>query len=247
MTRTAPPPETTQTPSPWTRPGFLGSAAVLGLIVLLGVGLVLFGGQDAPTPAPERPAADAPPAAEPTGRVTGCDLEPGPQVTPNAPPVTEWELVGTVAAPVSERRGPTLVGEAGVRTCYSRDPLGALYAAAGFLAAATDPEQLEPAIATLAAPGPGRDVLVALARTDPTAITGTGARYQIAGFSFLAFTGDEAEVAIVVTADGGYASVPLTLLWTGDDWKVDLPPSGDLTARAQPIPSLTGYVPWAGA
>ena len=130
---------------------------------------------------------------------------------------------------------------------YARTATGALFAAAGFMAAVTDVDRIVPAVSELTADGPGRDAILALLDADPTAVTGTGTRYQVAGYLFTGYTSELAQVTIAIGTTGGYVAVPLALQWADGTWLVLVPPTGDITAQAQGVGSLAGFTPWAGA
>jgi hypothetical protein len=238
--------------SPFTRPGFLISAGVVLIIVVLAGFLVFTGGDDdspstAPATGPATSATSSSPQSGPADSGS-CDLPADDQTVPVAAPNTEWTLVGTVAAPSSDEAGPAVTDPTtDVRSCYAQTPTGALFAAANFLAATSDPALIEAAIDELAATGPGRDTALEAIRTDPQSVIGTGSRYQIAGFTFLSYTEDVATISLAIAATGGLAGVPLTVVWEDGDWKVDLPADGNPAGQAGPISSLAGYVPWAGA
>jgi hypothetical protein len=229
--------------SPWTRPGFLASAGVVGLIVVLAVVLLLNGGTD---PDPKTPNAQSP--APSSARAAGeCGQEaPADATIPIEAPQATWRLVGTVAAPSSATAGPFLEDN-GLPRCYAHDPTGALFSAANFMAATSDAQTLTAAVDQLSVPGPGRDAILTALATDPTSVVGTATQFQISGYTFLAYTPEQASLSLAIGATGGRASVPLTLQWSGTDWAVLIPSDGDLAARAQPISSLAGFTPWNGA
>lgn len=239
--------------SPFTRPAFIGSACIVGLVLLLGAGILVFGQKD-PAPGPSAAAPTTPSstatAATSSRPAGGCDLPAGSQTVPvTAPTDTVWELVGTVAAPTDPSTvGPAVVDPTtGLRTCFARDPLGALYASVNFLASITDPDQLRAAMTTLTSPGPGQDTVLAQLAADSGGVGAGATRYQVAGFTFLSYSGTTAVLSVAIQAGGGYAGVPVTLQWEDGDWKVQLPPDGDYASRATQLPNLTGYAPWAGA
>lgn len=233
--------------SPFTRPGFLISAGVVLIIVVLAGFLVFTGGDDEVQP-DLLPSTGATTTESTTAVTGGCDLPAGDQTVPVAAPDTEWTLVGTVAAPSSADDGPAVTDPStGVRSCYAQNPTGALFAAANFLAATSDMAALEAAVEELAAAGPGRDTALEAIRTNPQSVVGNGARYQIAGFTFLSYSQDVATVSLAIAATGGLAGVPLTVVREDGDWKVDLPADGNPAGQATSIDSLAGYIPWAGA
>jgi hypothetical protein len=230
--------------SPWTRPRFLLAATAVALIALLAVVVTL----TRPDPRAEPPTAPPPAAASPpapAGDASICGLPPGDQAVPVVPPeVTDWELVGTMAAPTGPQVGPGLVQE-GLRTCYARSPLGALYAATGFLAAASDPGLRLRAAQALAAAGEGQDRAVDLLEgADPG---GADSGLQVAGFTFLNYDPAAAVVDVAMSVESTPVHLPVSMRWEGGDWKVLLPPSGQPFEGIAPLPNLTGYVPWSGA
>lgn len=237
--------------SPFTRPGFLVSAGVVLIIVVLAGFLVFTGGEDEqPVTAPST-ATSTSSSGQPQGGPAddeACVLQADDQTVPVAAPDTEWTLVGTVAAPSSAAAGPAVIDPAtGVRSCYAQTPTGALFAAGNFLAAITDRDALVSAVEQLTADGSGRDILLEQVRTDPTSAIGTATRYQIAGFAFLSARSDVVTVSLAIGTTGGMAGIPLTVVWEDGDWKVSVPADGDVAGQASSIPSLAGYVPWAGA
>jgi hypothetical protein len=242
MTGTPGAPPTEDQRSPWTRPTFLASAGIVGLVVVLAVALLLRDeGPGLATPDAPAPAPSAAPVAGQCATAASADAQ-----IPLEGPAAQWRLIGTVAAPTSPTAGP-FAEDAGLPRCYARDPGGALFAAANFMAATSDAQLLAAAVEQLAVPGPGRDALLSALATDPTSVVGTGTQWQIGGYTFLAFTPDQASLNLAIGTTGGRASVPLTLQWSGADWQVLIPSDGDLAARAQPINSLAGFIPWNGA
>ena len=165
--------------SPFTRPGFLISAGVVLIIVVLAGFLILTGDDEPPsntpsTGAPSNSATSSPQA--PDGDDDVCVVQADDDSVPVAGPPAQWTLIGTVAAPSSDDAGPAVTDAAtGIRSCYAQTPTGALFAAANFLAAVSDPQLLETAVDQLAADGPGRDAALEQIRTNPGAVVGTGA------------------------------------------------------------------------
>jgi len=236
-----------RTRRPWAQPRFLVAAAALALLLAAAVVLAVLPAQpDAPTaqPTPAAPAPTTDQAAE--GAPSVCGLPEGDQTVPVVPPTaTSWDLVGTMAAPSApDTFGPGM-DEAGLRSCYARSPLGALYAATGFLAATTEPSLRLPAVQALTLDNPGRARAIdLLTGTDPGA---TGSGVQVAGFSFLNYDATSAVIDVALRADGAAVHLPISVRWEAGDWKVVLPDTGQPYEAIQPLPSLTGYAPWSGA
>lgn len=246
--------------SPWARPRFLIAAGVVALIAVLGVVLaVLPPGDEGPqaAPAPQatqgtQPSGSASPSAsaqpvDPAASV--CGLPAGSQVVPVAPPAdTSWELVGSTAVPTApEVYGPGQVGEQGFRSCYAHSPTGALYAAANYVGLTSDETTQGLFAEQGTAEGAGREAL--LKQLDVSGTSVSGSRAQIKGFGVRNYTGDTAviDLALGVAGQPGYARILMTLVWEDGDWKFEVPADGTLDSIINPIPDLTGYVPWSGA
>lgn len=235
------------TPSPWTRPKFVVSAAIVALIAILGLVLALRG--------PSRNSPPAPPAAGgATAPLTGagstdssCGLPAGDQTVPRVAPVgTRWQLIGTMAAPTTPATYGPGANTNGVPTCFAHSPTGALYAAINFVATSTAADK---ALTLIKETGTGLGRNAALAQAShPT--SATAGSLQVAGFNILGYTGASASVDLLFRAstDAGAGFVHLTapLIWDGT-WKWSLPPSGNPYEAIQAVPSANGYVPWSGA
>lgn len=242
-----------QTPAPpvarnaWTRPGFLGAAGVVALLVL-GAGFVALapGHDNSATPAPGAPAAA--PAAGRTASDSVCGLPAGAQKVPARTPAAEWELVGNLAAPSSRGVGPgKVIG--GQRSCYAHSPTGALYAAANAQAVLNGPATTRWGFENLLAAGQGRDKAVAAVRAQKEFPPGTG---QMQGFQFLPDSDANSAVidlalrqSIPGTPDVLYRKI-VTLRWEGGDWKLVADPAGYPYYGKQAVADLTGYILWSG-
>lgn len=227
--------EPTKPRSVWASATFLLSVALV--LVLIGCAVWIA------TTRPAHPAAAGP---HPAGPVRGCGPAGDPATAPPpTAPTTSWRLLGTMAAPSSSATGPAATSD-GVPTCFSPDPAGALFAAATFMAATTDPALRRAAFAELAATTPGRHAALAdLALNGPGDPT-TGV--QIAGYRFTAgATHGTATVDLALLSGGTFFHVPLHLTWTGGDWRIIVPVTGHPYDAAQALTDLADYVPWQGA
>ena len=237
------------TSSTWTRPRFVIAALVVALIAIMAVVLALTTGRDDATAAQPTPSTEPSSTATPSPTATDgsiCGLADGDQTIPVTAPVgIEWELVGTVAAPTSPEAGPGLVSDDGLRSCFARSPQGALHAALNMLATTSNPALRKAAASELTAAGAGRDALAAIVNSEPVGGTGTG--LQIGGYSFLDYTPSSATVDVLIRLDGKVGHLVVPLSWERGDWKIVIPPDGDLYKGIQQLTSETGYVPWAGA
>ncbi len=243
------------------RVGRRPAAAVLAVIALVGVIAATFlllwraDANDGNGSADPTPTSMATTSGRGSSNSTwsGCPVLPDSDSVPVVPPAdTRWELVGRIAAPTAPRlHGPAVV--APVRSCFAHTPTGALYAAVNVLATTTLPDGDRLLTGPLAAAGPGRDEAVRRLATEPDT-TAAGVSTQVAGFAFLGYTAEEANIdlAIVSTTPtaSGLVHVPLTVRWDASggsgDWKVVYPESGELFAGVGTVPNLAGYVPWSG-
>ena len=230
--------------NPFTRPWFIISAVAVLLIIIFGI--VVFavlpstgsnkppvvastGGNSAPASAPADPAASI------------CGLKAGSQTPPATAPRTDWELLGQTAVPADPKvAGPGLVSSAGVRMCFSHDPVGALYAAANVAAMGAE-GRVKDVYQYLSADSPARDKLLA---SNPTG-TPTNVTFQIGGYQLLSYTGDGAAINVGISASNGiYLSEALVLQWAGGDWKITLPADG--RAVSSQVTNLDGFTAWSG-
>lgn len=247
----------TETRSPFTRPGFLVAAALIGAIVVVGAVLGILNatraGDDpsepSPTTAEPAPSATSPSSTvEPADNESVCGLEHGNSAedTLSAAPDAEWQFQGTTAYPTSPTYGPGATDDNGVRYCFQRSPEGAVFAAANAVVQGSDA-----AISThwinyfLSDDAPSRDQLLA----DVAAGSPSSLRMTVAGFRLLNFDGDSATVEMAIEAVGGgnttYASAVYELVWEAGDWKL-LPQDVTNPLRMAQIPDVSGYVAWMG-
>jgi hypothetical protein len=239
---------TVEPTSPFRRRGFIAAASVVGLIVLAAMIVMvtsLIRGGDEPAPAPTSTATPTASAARGAADESVCGLDGIEEVnTLDSAPDNEWELVGTVAAPIDEDAGPGVVEENGFRSCYSHTAEGALFAAVGYLAVSSDIRNID-RISELLAAGPVRDELEQSPQQPESA---SDARLQVAGYRINAYSAEEATVDVVyqVTSEGGaLVSLPTVLRWEEGDWKIVITESGPPFAPSQ-LENLGGYTPWAG-
>lgn len=233
---------------PWTRPGFIASAALVFIVIVAGALIAVLGADDGrdnnadgtppASPAPADPAPQSPDQALPT------------TIPTTAPQGVRWELVRALPVPVSDTAGPTQVTGT-TASGFARTPEGALIAAAqigvrsGY---SLGREYWEPTMEHQFVPSADRDKLLELHRTSDAAPAAPGAQSQIAGFQYLSYTPDSAAIGLVMRAPSAgtprYHVLTLTLLWRDGDWLMQAPPGGTWVSVNRNISDLTGVVEW---
>lgn len=237
-------------PGMWASPKMVGSAALISIVVLVGIVLVVLGPSGAePTPAPvvaSPLSTSAAPVKVDDPSVCGLkDVQLDGTVA--TAPDTTWSLVGTVAAPSVAGAGPGISKPSGFRSCYSHTPVGALLAASNYIVVASHPGSRRAALEQLLVPGPGRDRALAPSTSDSPE---SNARVQVAGFRIVTCAGAQATVDVafrVVNGDSSsYVSQVVDLMWLGGDWKIRTSDDANFLTAVRPIPDLGGYVAWSG-
>ena len=237
----------TETRSPFRGRGFIAAAVVVGVIVLAAIVVLVTslmgGGDEPPVATPTSASSSAPTSSAADESICGLEGFETANSLASAP-ATEWELVGTVAAPKDpEGTGPGVTEENGFRSCYAHTAEGALFAAVSYVAVNSDSRNTARLYELLAA-GPVRDELQSTTQPGDASAT----RLQVAGFKINSYTSDEAvvDVAWQVTSEGGsLVSMPTVVKWEDGDWKVYISEDGP-TFAASPLENLGGYFPWAG-
>lgn len=146
--------------------------------------------------------------------------------------------------PTTEDHGPGEV-EGNLRVCFSQTPTGAVVAAFNIAAQVSTPEFAEAAYEEFLASGPGREAVL---DTFQPRVDEGDLSVQFAGFQVMEFTEERAVIDVAVRGSNGVIlSTPVELVWEGGDWKVQTQPNGQPLIAPRPIPSLAGYIEWAGA
>lgn len=246
--------ESEEQQSPFTRPGFIVSAVVVAVVLVLGaiVGTVgvVNATRDEPTAAPtttsseegtERPSE---PTEEPAAGASVCGLE-GEVLegTVDEAPAAEWEFQGTIGYPTSDEFGPGKTDENGVRSCFQHSPEGALFMAANAMSQSSYPETYEPWLRYALSEGPNREALLA---EDAAPSDMQGTRMQITGYQVLDYSGDAATIDLLasVTTEGQSAEVSavMRLVWENGDWRVDSNQAEGVDVGT--ATSTAGYTAW---
>jgi hypothetical protein len=248
---------------PWARPAFMVAAAFLVVVLGLGAWLVTKGHPNAnasrpgPTSAPTShiPPTTATPSSSsrsrpaPTVQRHACHLSDTSQQVPDvAPAGITWSLWNGVALPSSQSAGPGQIHGA-VARCYAHTPLGALLASVQISYRLVVGPEWKAVAEQQLVPGPGRTHLIQLVtkaeRTAGSSQPG-GTYSQVAAFNFVTYTPAVAVIDVVFRTDSGsMAETPITVQWSGGDWKLLLPGSGT-GPPPQPVSSIVGYVMWQG-
>ncbi|MEV0216524.1 hypothetical protein [Micromonospora sp. NPDC050695] len=228
---------------PWTRPGFIASAAFVLIIVIAAVVLAITARGDDHTDATSTPGTTSTEEAE-----TPPEL---PTTVPTTPPAgVRWELVGQTAVPVSSTAGPTRVS-GGTAAGYAHTPDGALIAAAQLMirsAPSAGRDCWEPTVKDQFVSSTDREQLLAALRANPDDSSEPGELSQIAGYQYQSYTPDTAVIGLVLRAPSAgmprYHVLTLTLLWRDDDWRMQAPPGGAWISLNRVTSDLTGVVEW---
>lgn len=245
--------------SPFTRPGVLVSALVIGLLVVLGLTVVITNvtrtssdstpntssSDESATVAPSSSAPSSPSETVETDSVCGL---PGivKEGKVSVAPEAEWEYQGTIAYPTSPKFGPGKTSADGFRFCFQHSPEGAVFAAANAVAQGSDPVRSKPWMEYFLAEVPQRDALL---KQGGGHSGSQGTRLELVGFRLLAYDGNTARVDVAVrgSAQGQtiYLSIVYYLVWEDGDWKLDVIDPQHPIDVAQ-IRDLSGYVSWNG-
>jgi hypothetical protein len=233
-------PSTLEERSPWSRPCVLLSGAFLIALAVLGIVLAAAGGGNQSRP--QGPPSAASPTAPPRpGRTTatagGCDLPAGSQAIPwSSPPLARWGTVGSMQVPQNSAVYGPQYTRGVYATCFAHDPAGALLAAINVYAESTTGVPASEVMRRYAVGAPadlGND----------SGIDNSGS-VQLAGYRYDSYTGQAAEVTIVIQgAQGRLLAVVTSMQWHGGDWKYVFPPAGQPSYQA--ISDLSGYVSWS--
>lgn len=254
--------------SPYRRPGFLLGAAVVGIIVVMGIAVAISSALR-PDPATAPPVAPTPTA--PTSSTDpGEDQNgpPGEQTDPDAsvcglpgfvqtgtltapPEGSSWRLAGRTAVPYSDQAGP---GEfdptTGMGTCFAHTPEGAVTATATIMATTLKADTVLQATEYFVVPGPGKDA--AVARIQEQLAAGEvpdeeATSVQVAGFRVLSYNSDRATIELAFDyATGGTGAFRYELEWIDGDWRYRVADDGGMLGSAQQVDDMTNYVEWRG-
>ena len=248
------PTQDTTEQNPFTKPGFIISAALV--IALIAAVIVIFlipkGNNDAAqpvTPSSGSEAAAASAKSDGAGESV-CGLPAGTETALGAAPKSKWELVGKMAVPTDSKSfGPGVIGEDGFRSCFAHSPTGALYSAVnvGALGSTGSPQIVAKLADKLLIPGKGRDAALREA-AEMTAATTSDTTIQVKGFVIRSYTPSEADVDLAFeTNKGALVHTVLSMRWMDGDWKVKPADDGTTFSGVAQLSDLSSFIPWSGA
>lgn len=215
------------------------AVAILIPIPLLAL-VVVLAGPDSQSAAPAQARSSEPAAG------ARCPDSHGSLRVLSAAPATEWQLVGTMAAPTSAAAGPATRDKAGYGRCFAHSTEGALFAAAHFWAASTSPQLGgRRAMRAWLADTPDR----ARELADPANDVRTDGQHRMQIRGFRIDQGGRGDVllslALGVEGSPSFAEVQSTMRWQDGDWRVVAP--GEDVPSSFVIDSLFSFVKWGGA
>ena len=193
--------------SPFSRPGFVLSAVLLGMLVLAAL-FVVIGAAARQNRAAAATRSNRPAPRHRTAAIhrSGCSLPSGSQQAPTVGPALPWVTVGQMQAP----QAPATLGpqreRSGVGVCFAHNPTGSLLAAVNFFAQATvaSPVTL---IRTLVANTSERALALEQAREGQDQLLqdsdGDPGSVQVTGYQVVDYTPGQANLNIVLEGPGG--------------------------------------------
>ncbi|MEU4607522.1 hypothetical protein AB0F43_31440 [Kribbella sp. NPDC023972] len=199
------------------------------------------------------PATKQQPATQPTTAVGGAcpsSVSVDQSMPTVSGPDASWDMVNGVRVPGAASYGPHVKDADGLRRCYARSPIGALFAAYNYIVAMSpaDDESGEKTFSVLRrimSPGQNRDLYFDYLRDADDPTTNDHSELELVGYSYVTASPDRAVIIIAARAGAGYASSWWRLNWQDGDWKVEAPQPGQLAGDPYDgLTDLAGFVPW---
>lgn len=232
-----------------SKPSAIAAIIILALVVIV-VGVSTLFGVFFPANDGQRSVSKPAPTTS-TSPGGPCDVKvTDASSTPKMPADQTWKTgVEGLSWPVSKSVGPTKT-VAGFDACFARSPLGAALAAQTVVYSQYDPHvSPSKALEFYIADSEGKAATISGSATqnDPTQMRTTG--LNPAGFTIDSFTPSRADVTLVYSypsSSTGYAGLPCSMVWTGDDWKLSVLDNGSLFSGNPTTPGAGDFVPWGG-
>ena len=247
-------PDSTTESNPFTKPGFIISAALVVALVAAVVVIFLFprgedSAESAPAPTEAGSSAAATPSASKKADDSVCGLPASSDKALGAAPTSMWELVDRMATPTDpETFGPGETDESGFRWCFANSPTGALYAAMNVaaLGSADSPELVSKLSDKLLVPGAGRDAAMKAASSGVVS-SGDSSTIQVRGFLIRSYTPTEADIDLAFeTNKGALGRTTVSMRWMDGDWKAKPADDGTPYGGITQLSDLSGFLLWSG-
>ncbi|BAL86498.1 hypothetical protein AMIS_12780 [Actinoplanes missouriensis 431] len=228
-----------------SRGTLLAAAAFFVILLVCGV-LAVIRSLDGDDPEASRPATPAPSAPSASAAAL-CPSDTATTVPTTRLPDLRWEQLGPLHLPYSASAGPCQVTET-TAAGFAHTPAGAIVAAAQITSRTSITTPLTVATETIeqqVIAGPARDQLLAKTRTQKPVTEETAG--QLTAWSMLSYSDDTAVISLAMTnaaLQGQYVTIPVTLRWADEDWRMVAPPTGSWDSSAAVTPTLQGYVEW---
>lgn len=257
----------------WQERGFVASAIVVGAVIVCLLVWFFARGDDTPASQPPTQTTSSVPTEQPTDEPTvppatptqeptvaptsrpkpgvgGCKTRKPDQRIPHmTPTAVTWEFENDMLIPIQQEAGPAVMDSAGVRSCFAHSPTGAVLAALVTLGQIRNPDLTLPVLRQRFVAN--RGLTLALQEGKATQTPGVPVKVaQFTGFKVLDYLPERAIIAIAVRVDdSSVASMPVTMVWSGGDWKGMLQADGSFNGEAAPdlLQSMDGYVRFGGA
>jgi hypothetical protein len=233
-----------------SKPAAVGAIVVVVLVVVVVLMATLLG---VFAPANSGASAGKPAATHSAGRAAGpCSVPTTGQAAKAVPADLTWHAGrGGVTWPVSAAVGPTKKVD-GFPACFARTRTGAALAAAtAYLGQYDTGHSARQLLNFYIADSRGKHVTVdavAKQQTAPEDLRTQG--ISDAGYSVESFTKNRAVVDLVLTQPAGstgYFAIPMTMVWTGGDWKLSVEDNGQLYSGNPLTPSSGDFTAWGGS
>lgn len=226
-----------------SRPVAWTSAVVLVLAVVVAAVMVVWSIVSPAEPEGKNyPAADSPSTSVAQGSTPApkgaCDVPEGDTaLRPQIPTDLRWKAAQGLTWPVSDTYGPTQTKD-GFDVCFARSPLGAALAATTITYSQYNGHTPKELLEFYAVESAGKNAAIEASTGEADASGFSEAGLTVAGFSVVEYTPERATINVVFTApktDTGYVSLPITLVWSGGDWRVKPLDDGQLGMPTNPI------------